>query len=33
MKGVSDLKELCDIVLEKFEASRDKFEAEKAASS
>jgi hypothetical protein len=32
MKGISDLKELCDIVLEKFETARDEFEA-KAASS
>jgi hypothetical protein len=32
MKGISDLKELCNIVLEKFETARDEFEA-KAASS
>jgi len=26
MKGISDLKELCNIVLEKFETARDEFE-------
>lgn len=27
MKGIGDLKELCNIVLEKFETARDEFEA------
>jgi hypothetical protein len=27
LKGISDLKELCNIVLDKFETARDEFEA------
>jgi len=33
MKGISDLKELCNIVLEKFETARDEFEAGKGPLS